>query len=350
MQYVRQAITYSATSPQEVIAATEQTTARKLREMPATRSQLEKELTKDQILERYLNIAAFGHGAYGIYAASQVYFDKEPKDLTLAEAALLAGLPKAPSDLRPGHRERPPAGAGAPRRTCSTRWSSIGMITPGSRPTPAKAELKVTGKRTPNGCVADRRDPTGASSATTSTAGGSTRRRSAPTRPSGSGRLKSGGYRIITTLDVEHPGLGASSNVEEQQADRQPGRADAGRDRAGHRPGQAMAANRNYSLTTPDAEPALHRPGQADEGHQGHLPEHHQPAHQRRRGHLGYKAGSTFKMFTMVAALEKGYPLDFTINARSPYQSPVYPSATGDAGACPRPARTGARRTPARAT
>ncbi len=72
---------------------------------------LEQQLTKDQILQNYLNIAAFGHGAYGIYAASQVYFSKEPKDLTLAEAALLAGLPKAPTTIRPGHRERQAAGA-----------------------------------------------------------------------------------------------------------------------------------------------------------------------------------------------------------------------------------------------
>jgi membrane peptidoglycan carboxypeptidase len=100
MQYVRQAITYSATSPAEVIAATEETTARKLREARLALN-LETVLSKDQILERYLNIAAFGHGAYGIYAASQVYFNKEPKDLTLAEAALLAGLPKAPSFYDP---------------------------------------------------------------------------------------------------------------------------------------------------------------------------------------------------------------------------------------------------------
>src|SRR5262252_9287418 len=97
MQYVRQAITYSAVNPQDVIAATEKTNARKLREARLALN-LETVLTKAQILERYLNIAAFGHGAYGIYAASQVYFGKEPKDLTLGEAALLASLPQAPTD------------------------------------------------------------------------------------------------------------------------------------------------------------------------------------------------------------------------------------------------------------
>ena len=65
---------------------------------------LEKQLTKDEILERYLNIAPFGQGAYGIWAASQVYFGKQPKDLTTAEAALLASLVKAPTRLQPGHQ------------------------------------------------------------------------------------------------------------------------------------------------------------------------------------------------------------------------------------------------------
>src|SRR6185503_4094430 len=91
MQYVRQALTYSSSSPEAVIAATEQTNRRKLSEMKYA-LKMETELTKDQILERYLNIAPFGHGTYGIFAASQVYFGKAPKNLQLEEAALLAGL------------------------------------------------------------------------------------------------------------------------------------------------------------------------------------------------------------------------------------------------------------------
>ena len=73
--------------------------------------QIEKELTKEEILERYLNIAPFGNGAYGIFAASQVYFGKQPKDLTIAEAALLAGMVKAPSAFDPTTADRLPAGA-----------------------------------------------------------------------------------------------------------------------------------------------------------------------------------------------------------------------------------------------
>lgn len=62
---------------------------------------LEQELTKNQILELYLNNVYFGEGAYGVGAASQVYFNKNPKDLSLSEAALLAGLPQAPSRYNP---------------------------------------------------------------------------------------------------------------------------------------------------------------------------------------------------------------------------------------------------------
>ena len=62
---------------------------------------LEKRFTKEQILENYLNRAYFGNRAYGLRAAAESYFDKFPKDLTLAESALIAGLVKAPSSYNP---------------------------------------------------------------------------------------------------------------------------------------------------------------------------------------------------------------------------------------------------------
>jgi membrane peptidoglycan carboxypeptidase len=58
-------------------------------------------MSKEQILEAYLNVAYFGHRAYGIYAAAEVFFSKLPKDLTLVEAATLAGLVKAPTEFDP---------------------------------------------------------------------------------------------------------------------------------------------------------------------------------------------------------------------------------------------------------
>ncbi len=62
---------------------------------------LEQQLTKEEILLRYLNIAYFGAGAYGADAAAQRYFTKKAKDLSLREASMLAGLVRAPSQLAP---------------------------------------------------------------------------------------------------------------------------------------------------------------------------------------------------------------------------------------------------------
>ncbi|WP_413285343.1 penicillin-binding protein 1A [Vibrio sp. MA40-2] len=62
---------------------------------------IEQLLTKDEILELYLNKIYLGHRSYGVGAAAQVYFGKEVKDLSLGELALIAGLPKAPSTMNP---------------------------------------------------------------------------------------------------------------------------------------------------------------------------------------------------------------------------------------------------------
>ena len=63
--------------------------------------QLERQLSKDEILECYLNTVYFGKGAYGVASAAQTYFSKELSELTLAESALLAGVIKAPSSYAP---------------------------------------------------------------------------------------------------------------------------------------------------------------------------------------------------------------------------------------------------------
>lgn len=63
--------------------------------------QLELNYTKEEILEMYMNQIYYGHSAYGAQAAAQTYFGKDAKDLTLAESALLAGIPKGPSYYSP---------------------------------------------------------------------------------------------------------------------------------------------------------------------------------------------------------------------------------------------------------
>ena len=78
---------------------------RKLQEAALAR-QLEEELTKDEILERYLNTVYFGEGAYGTQAASFAFFNKPAKKLSLAQSALLAGVIRSPGAYDPfGHRK-----------------------------------------------------------------------------------------------------------------------------------------------------------------------------------------------------------------------------------------------------
>jgi penicillin-binding protein 1A len=76
------------------------TLERKVREIILA-MRMEHLLSKDEILEIYLNQTYYGHGAYGVEAASNVYFGKNAGDLTLDEASLLAGLPKAPTTYSP---------------------------------------------------------------------------------------------------------------------------------------------------------------------------------------------------------------------------------------------------------
>ncbi len=78
----------------------ERTYERKLKEIMLA-YQIEKKFTKDEIIFLYLNQIYLGHGAYGVESASENYFGKNAKDLNLAECAMLAGLPQAPSRYSP---------------------------------------------------------------------------------------------------------------------------------------------------------------------------------------------------------------------------------------------------------
>ena len=83
-----------------VYLSSEKTFTRKIYEILLT-YKLEHLLSKDQILEIYMNQIFLGHRAYGFASASETYFGKPLKEITIAEAAMLAGLPKAPSSLNP---------------------------------------------------------------------------------------------------------------------------------------------------------------------------------------------------------------------------------------------------------
>ncbi len=84
--------------------------------------EIERRYSKDRILEMYLNQVYFGQGAYGVEAAARTYFGKSVSEVTAREAALLAGLPRAPSTYAPVRATRRPPSSGA--RSCCARWSS----------------------------------------------------------------------------------------------------------------------------------------------------------------------------------------------------------------------------------
>ena len=103
----------------------ERTLERKLQEVELA-LWLERKHTKAQILELYLNRVYFGSGAYGVEAAAQKYFGKPAKDVTLAEAAMLAGLVKSPSRLAP---DRNPEGAEARAKIVLAAMADARFIT-----------------------------------------------------------------------------------------------------------------------------------------------------------------------------------------------------------------------------
>lgn len=104
----------------------ERTALRKIREA-ALAMKLEREYSKDQILELYLNSIYFGRGAYGIQAAARAYFDVDASDLTLAQAVQLAGVIPAPSAYDPIEN---PEGAHRRYRYVLDRMLALGWIDP----------------------------------------------------------------------------------------------------------------------------------------------------------------------------------------------------------------------------
>src|SRR4029450_550205 len=102
----------------------ERTISRKLKEA-ALAWQLERRWSKDRILTAYLNTIYFGNGAYGIEMAARVYFHEHASDLTLAQSALLAGLPASPGAYDPATN---PKAAEARRRLVLQMMHDEGLI------------------------------------------------------------------------------------------------------------------------------------------------------------------------------------------------------------------------------
>lgn len=122
-----------------VYLTAEKSYTRKIYEILLT-FKLEHLLTKDQILEIYMNQIFLGNRAYGFAAASEIYFGKPLKDVSVAEAAMLAGLPKAPSAFNPIAN---PKRARIRQLYIIDRMEENGFITAAQAQTAKKQELKI---------------------------------------------------------------------------------------------------------------------------------------------------------------------------------------------------------------
>ena len=120
----------------------ERTFARKVKEILLALA-IERKLTKDQILELYLNEVYLGNHSYGIEAAARNYFRKSARDLTVGEAALLAGLPQSPSRYAPN---RHPARASRRQAIVLRRMEANGYLAKGRAKILAKQVVRVAEK------------------------------------------------------------------------------------------------------------------------------------------------------------------------------------------------------------
>jgi membrane peptidoglycan carboxypeptidase len=305
MQYVRNVLKNDTSlTPEQRQAATVDTTGRKIQEIRYA-TELEKKISKDEILNRYLNISYFGDGAYGISSAAWHYFHKQANTLSLEEAALIAGLVQSPDAYNPVTGDK--TAALARRAYVLDSMVKTGAITAAQAETAKKTPLKLTISKIPNDCTSvpsahndwgfvcdyfrqwwDRQSEFGDTVAD--------REQS----------LREGGYSIVTSLDpaIQASALrntlkvyGYGSARAQPMAVVQPGTGRV----------LAMAVNRHYSLAA--NEGAKRYPNTVDQliGGGGSVD--------------GYQAGSTFKMFTMLAALESGMTLSTSFNAPAEYKS-----------------------------
>jgi membrane peptidoglycan carboxypeptidase len=311
-QYVKNALLQAAGTEQEQQAAREVSLERKLREARYALA-LERKLSKDEILERYLNIAYYGNGVYGIATAASFYFGKPLQELTIGEGALLAGIVQQPGRFDP--LTNLPAVVSR-RNTVLSRMADVGFITEAQReaeavtvpalaPTPVGRGCDDLSVTAPFFCDYVRRvledDRIGA-------ALGSTREERQT-------RLLAGGLTIKTTLDPKVQN-GAQVALGRQLPPGDPSGVAGVVDvvEPGTGAVRAMAVSEGYGDNENQTKVNL-----------------------ALGGTQGFQGGSTFKPFVLAAALQKGIPLDLTMFAPNRYASKEFtndgePYEVGNAG------------------
>src|SRR6266487_986390 len=149
-QYAKNVLILTAKTRAEAQLAESETLGRKIRELRYAVA-IEHQMTKDQLLAAYLNAAYFGQQAYGVQVAAERYFSTSAADLTLPQAALLAGIVENPSAFDPiGY----PGAALARRNTVIARMEQLGWISPAQAAAAEKTPIKLRPSAEPNGCAA----------------------------------------------------------------------------------------------------------------------------------------------------------------------------------------------------
>jgi membrane peptidoglycan carboxypeptidase len=293
-QLVKQTLLQTATTAEEAEAATEQHGAegigRKLKEARLALA-LEKTYSKDEILTRYLNIAYFGHGAYGIEAAAQTYFSVRAADLTLPQASVLAGLVQSPTNDDPlAH----PDAATTRRNQVLNRMHELGHISDQELTDDLAAPIPTAeGAKPPNGCAG-------------ATIGGYfcdyLHTYLNQTLGLSDQALDNGGYTIRTTLRPDLQRSGEQAILQQVPADKTfTGVLTAVQPGTGHV--LTMASNRQFGCPASDGL-------QCESVNLNAVPS---------KG-----SGSTYKVFTAATALSEGYGAHYAITAPAPYTSKVF--------------------------
>lgn len=293
MQYVKNVRLYSATTDAEQREATEQSPGRKLIEARCA-LELENKLSKDEILSRYLNITYFGAGAYGVQTAAKTYFGKNAKQLSLPEAALLAGLVQSPFRYDPF---KAPKAAKARRDTVLADMQSLGYITAKQAQQAKASKIKVTPKAKSSG-----KDCANTTQKIIN-AGFFCDYAKAALRAEGIGltqqRLETGGYKIYTTLSPSVQNRVQAAMPFAQWNNR---KAAAVTDMIDPKTGNVLAfgVSRKYGVDKKNPNVTSN------------------PLNTTATA----GAGSTYKTFTLVAALQAKVPLRaFQLNVGNSYTS-----------------------------